>query len=472
MTTPTRHFLIQRSEISTLKMFVEFYQPESLELLRQLRDGVYHARPLSEVSPRIFDGPFGSDRKIDMYQSSGVPYMRVKDVLPEGIDQRELKYISQAKHEDFSRSKVIPGNVLMTIAGRVGTAAVFPDELVEGNITGHIVGIEVPDTMNPHYLAAFINSELGQFQVARWAHRTTRPELNLSEVGRILIPVPPRPVQDRIAALMQEAYAERRRMLGEAERLIQTIDSYILSELDIILEANRVSDRFVVTSHSLYSNRFDVDFHLPSTQAKYVNLRRSKKYTIVQLGGVLEQMANGATPRGANYAEDGIPFFRIQNITEDGLDLSDIKFIDQEVHEEMKRSQTRPGDLLMTITGRVGTAAVIPNDVREGNINQHIVILRVKERSINVDFLSMIINSTAVKFQTQHRTTGTTRIALDYTAIEDLLIPIPDEQIQQDLVSGVNQRRTEARRLRAEADSVVVEAKARVERMIMGEEAA
>ena len=95
MTTPIRHFLVKRSEISTLKLFVEFYQPESLELLRQLRDGVYHARPLSKVSPRIFDDPFGSDRKIDMYQSSGVPYMRVKDVLPEGIDQREPESVQE-----------------------------------------------------------------------------------------------------------------------------------------------------------------------------------------------------------------------------------------------------------------------------------------------------------------------------------------------------------------------------------------
>ena len=89
-TTRTRHFLIKRSELSTLKMFVEFYQPEDQELLRRLREGAYHARPLVEISGRLFDGPFGSDRKIDMYQSSGIPYIRVKDVLPEGIGRREL----------------------------------------------------------------------------------------------------------------------------------------------------------------------------------------------------------------------------------------------------------------------------------------------------------------------------------------------------------------------------------------------
>ena len=90
----------------------------------------------------MFDGPFGSDRTIDMYQESGIPFIRVKDVLPEGINTEELKYISQEKHESIIRSRVVPGNVLMTIAGRLGTAAVFPETLIEGNITGHIVGVQ------------------------------------------------------------------------------------------------------------------------------------------------------------------------------------------------------------------------------------------------------------------------------------------------------------------------------------------
>lgn len=93
-----------------------------------------------------------------------------------------------------------------------------------------------------------------------------------------------------------------------------------------------------------------------------------------RLGTLIEQIANGATPKGTNYLNEGIPFFRIQNIVPDGLDLSDIVYISKQTPNEMKRSQTRLGDLLMTITGRVGTAAVISDSIEEGNINQHISI--------------------------------------------------------------------------------------------------
>jgi type I restriction enzyme, S subunit len=174
------HFLVKRSQLTTSKIFVEFYLPEYQERLDALSNAPYPLKPLKKVASRLFDGPFGSNRKVDMYQDSGIPFVRVKDVLPTGIDLSDVKYVSEEKHQELNRSRVVPGNVLITIAGRVGTAAVFPDFLEEGNITGHIAGIDLPEDVNPYYVAAFLNSQFGEFQVIRLSHRTTRPELNHS----------------------------------------------------------------------------------------------------------------------------------------------------------------------------------------------------------------------------------------------------------------------------------------------------
>lgn len=51
----------------------------------------------------------------------------------------------------------------------------------------------------------------------------------------------------------------------------------------------------------------------------------------------------------------------------------------------------------------------------------------------------------------------------------DTLIPVPNQEIQQEILQEISHRRSEARRLRAEAEVIVTEAKARVERMILGE---
>lgn len=80
-------------------------------------------------------------------------------------------------------------------------------------------------------------------------------------------------------------------------------------------------------------------------------------------------LASGATPKRDeeekyySYSTNEIPFLRVQNVTEWGLDLSDVKFINKETHEkELKRSQVFEDDLLVTITGRIASAAVAPKD--------------------------------------------------------------------------------------------------------------
>ncbi|MEW5987167.1 MAG: restriction endonuclease subunit S, partial [Chloroflexota bacterium] len=272
-------FLIKRSQLTTLKLFVEFYLPEYQDLLAQLRQSPYPLKQLQEISKRLYGGPFGSDRKVDMYRDTGIPYLRVKDVLPEGIEQDGLTYISSEKHNELARSRVLPGHVLLTTAGRLGTAAVFPEELGEGNITGHIVGIEPHEDINPHYLALFLNSRFGEFQAKRWGHRTTRPELNLLEVGQILVTVPPRPVQDRIAEIMQEAYATRQAKLAQAQELLGGIDNFVLGRLGIQLETLADKKHFTVSISRLKGNRFDIGPYanefdaMRSTNGTWVSLR-------------------------------------------------------------------------------------------------------------------------------------------------------------------------------------------------------
>jgi len=404
-------------------------------------------------------------------EEEGVLFIRSENIREYGLDLNSKTFISTDVHERMQRSQIQAGDVLLAIVGAtIGQVSVVPDEIEEANCNQAVAIIRPKEDVNPYYLMAILQSTVGQTQIHRLSGGTARPNLDLWEARILRIPVVSESLQDQIAQVMQEAYSDRRKKLVESQRLLDSIDGFILEALDIKFDNLRRETRFILASREIVKNRFDVDFHLPETHDRYEALQCSRKCRVASLGTLIDQIANGATPKGANYLNEGIPFFRIQNIVPDGLDLSDIAYISRETHDEMKRSQTRPGDLLMTITGRVGTAAVIPGSLKEGNINQHIVIIRLKSDVINTNYLATVINSSAVSFQASHRTTGTTRIALDYTAIKSLLIPVPTIEIQEQILGEVARRRSEAKRLRNEAEAVVAAAKARVERMILGEE--
>lgn len=144
-------------------------------------------------------------------------------------------------------------------------------------------------------------------------------------------------------------------------------------------------------------------------------------------------ISGGATPRGARYVEKGVPFVRIQNVKPNKLDLMKVKQIIRAFHQvELKRSQLKVGDVLLTITGSYGISAVVPKDLGEANINQHIVKLEVDKSRIRSDYLACYLNTRLCKRQFDHAVTGGTRPALDYDAIKATMILYPTDLMNQE----------------------------------------
>jgi predicted nucleotidyltransferase len=89
---------------------------------------------------------------------------------------------------------------------------------------------------------------------------------------------------------------------------------------------------------------------------------------------------------------------------------------------------------------------------------------------VNPYYVEVILNSSIGQIQSERKTTGTTRIALDYPSIKSIKIPVPPIEIQKEIATEVQCRRGLAKRLRGEANEILEEAKKCVEWIIMGGE--
>ncbi len=202
------------------------------------------------------------------------------------------------------------------------------------------------------------------------------------------------------------------------------------------------------------------------------------QFDVFNLGALISEISSGATPKvDENYYTDssaGVPFLRVQNVTNHGIDLSDAKFITREVHNGMlKRSLLKKDDLVFTITGRIGSVAVVPDNF-EGNINQHSVRFHLKERitniTINPFYVAAFLNSELGKSLAIREVTGGTRPALDYKTLKSLKIILPPIEIQNEIVVEIKRHLAKVAELRHEADAIVEAAKERVERMLLAKE--
>lgn len=175
------------------------------------------------------------------------------------------------------------------------------------------------------------------------------------------------------------------------------------------------------------SGRLDCYYYQP----EFVELeKRIKKKTNKILGDFVLGIAGGATPNKlysdkyyAKSADGGIPFLRVQNVTNEGFNFENCKFIKPETHQGLlKRSQVKEDYLITKITGvgRMAVSSVAPQNF-EGNINQHLVAIKTKGREIS-EMLATFLNSDIGERLASRRSTGGTRPALDYKAL--LSIPV------------------------------------------------
>jgi len=90
-------------------------------------------------------------------------------------------------------------------------------------------------------------------------------------------------------------------------------------------------------------------------------------------------IGSGITPKDGRkvYVHEGVPFVRSQNVHPDGLHLENIAYVTSRIHDEMKRTKVHPNDVLLNITGAsIGRSTYIPERFGEGNVNQHVCIIR------------------------------------------------------------------------------------------------
>lgn len=106
-----------------------------------------------------------------------------------------------------------------------------------------------------------------------------------------------------------------------------------------------------------------------------------ESWSIRRLEEVSDYITKGGTPTTYGFdwvsSTDGVPFFRSECVTNAGFIHKGMNYIHKQAHQQMNRSEIKPGDILMTITGNIGRVAVAPSNFESANINQHIARIRI-----------------------------------------------------------------------------------------------
>lgn len=154
------------------------------------------------------------------------------------------------------------------------------------------------------------------------------------------------------------------------------------------------------------------------------------------------KVGSGFTPRGGAevYQSEGIPLFRSQNVTNEGLLLEDIAYISKEIHETMLSTRLKANDVLLNITGAsIGRCYYLPKDFTEGNVNQHVCIIRPTSKVLS-PYLYYCLISDEGQQKIDLTQTGANREGLSKEDICNFEFDIPPLEEQGRIVSYLNDK--------------------------------
>jgi len=152
-------------------------------------------------------------------------------------------------------------------------------------------------------------------------------------------------------------------------------------------------------------------------------------WDVKAIGELAVHVGSGITPTGGSevYTDSGVVFIRSQNVTNEGLLLDDVAFINQKTHASMKSSEVVPYDVLLNITGAsIGRCCYLPPGLGQTNVNQHVCAIRLPIANCSdAKYLSSVLSSPIGQNQIFRLNAGGKREGLNYQQLRLFRIPWP-----------------------------------------------
>jgi len=463
---------LQRSELEK-RIDPFYYVPELVELEKKVL--AKQPRKLRHYVQSIASGATPKTTESEKYyteKENGIPFLRVQNLSPTGVlEFDDCKYINEETHNGMlKRSQVSEGDLLVKITGvgRMAVASVVPEGF-EGNINQHICVIKTGSKELSETLAAFLNCDIGEKLASRRSTGGTRPALDYPAL--LSIPI----IDDsRILEITSKVVQQKKQNDAEAEKLLGSIDDYLLKELKIDLPEqieNTLKSRIFTTSLSkLTGQRFDPTFHRIKYE-KFINSLKNSAFKIHKLKDIILFLDYGLMPT-QDYAfteNEGLPMIRVTNIMKDGyINMDKIEYIKFDT-PKLREKIVQEHDILMVQCGNTtGKCAMVTKEFVGYTYGSFSFAIRANPKIINQYFLFYLLNSKIVQEQLNRSITITSvRPNTSKPEVENFLIPLPPLAKQKEIADHISDIRQQAQQLKEKTKEAMKKASEEIEKILL-----
>lgn len=392
--------------------------------------------------------------------TDGIPMLRVSDIRNGRVDRSALYKISAALDREFHRTKLKGGEVVLSIQGSVGRAAIVPLDLAGSNLSRTLAMIRLSDPALAPWVQRALESPHIQRAMRQVVGGTTRDSLNLRDLRRVEIAVAPEPQRRTILRLIDETDSLQRTSAAHLAAARRAIERFRQAVLAAACSGRLTADwrnsqtggpqKPVLTAvpdvQSIKQRRAIEDFkaeELPELPPTWIR---------VPLAAVSESVLGKMLDKEKNRGE---PHRYLRNIDvrwrEFSLDnLQEMRF---ELGEEERYGLT-PGDVLVCEGGEPGRAAVWRHEGSDIRFQKALHRVRCAD-TLLPDWLVDVLQAHAFTGFLSNYFTGSGIAHLTGVSLVRIPIPLPPTAEQAEIVRRVDQLYTLANKLEQRIDAAL-----------------
>jgi type I restriction enzyme S subunit len=334
--------------------------------------------------------------QVGAFTSNGIPVLAIKNL--NGDYQSGIHLASRSVEQPYTRSRIRPKDVLISVKGTTGRVGMVPDHFA-GNISRDLARVRPNAELAAEFVFQILQSNLVQRRLSVAVVGTTRMELSISILKQIRVPLPPTKAE-------QEAIAEA---LSDADALVESLEQLVAKKRQI----KRGAMQELLTGRR----------RLPGFTGEWETK---------QLGEIGESLI-GLTYKPTDVRENGVLVLRSSNVFESGLRFEDNVYVEMDIPDKI---MVKPGDILICVRNGsrelIGKCAKIDDRAKGMTFGAFMAVYR----STYHDFIYHQFQSDGINRQI-HEHLGATINQITNRSLNSFRVPFPPDEAERAAIAAI-----------------------------------
>ena len=357
--------------------------------------------------------------KSQHYSSAGIRIIRITNVQDGFIQDKKPVYYPLESQKEITPFMLKDGDFLMSLTGNVGRVAIIDASFLPAALNQRVACLRIKseDSVRKEYIFYFCLQKQFVSDCIKSAKGSAQLNMSTEWLKEYPIPLPP---------------------LAEQQRIVDRIES-LFAKLDEAKEkAQAVVDSFENRKAAILHKAFTGELTAKWREEHGVGMESWEKK---RLSDVVTEFKYGTSEK-SDYNNKGMPVLRIPNIGDNGINLSDIKYLN---HRNVdSESQIHEGDILIIRSNGsrdlVGKAVLVPELGCEYAYASFLIRAKPNHSIINAHYLTIFLNSTDARGKMFRRAKSSAGINnINTKELGAISLTVPSLPEQDEIVHIINE---------------------------------